>query len=137
MRSTVYYIVYEKYLDITLWVCWCQNKLFYAMAVLAVIYVFTLLRFDLWKTAYVKFPSFWFYKRYYLLSLIHLGFIQHLLKQIWSTPICYVLTGATDLSWDTLISNQFWICDGLVLEILMDHKFWWPQKAFRVFQGGF
>ena len=25
----VYYIVYEKNMDITLWVCWCQNKLFY------------------------------------------------------------------------------------------------------------
>ena len=36
----VYYIVYEKNMDITLWVCWCQNKLFYSMAVLAVIYMF-------------------------------------------------------------------------------------------------
>ena len=39
----VYYIVYEKNMDITLWVCWCQNKLFYVMAVLAVIYM--ILRF--------------------------------------------------------------------------------------------
>ena len=37
----VYYNVYEKNMDITLWVCWCQNKLFYMMAVLAVIYMFS------------------------------------------------------------------------------------------------
>ena len=36
----VYYNVYEKNMDITLWVCWCQNKLFYVMAVLALIYMF-------------------------------------------------------------------------------------------------
>ena len=59
----------------------------------------------------------------YQTSLIHLAFIQHLLEQIWSTPICYVLTGAADLGWDTLISNQVWNCDGVVLGILMDHKF--------------
>ena len=35
-----YYIVYEKNMDITLCVCRCQNKLFYVMAVLAVIYMF-------------------------------------------------------------------------------------------------
>ena len=39
----VYYIVYEKNMDITLWVCWCQNKLFYVMVFLTVIYV--ILRF--------------------------------------------------------------------------------------------
>ena len=36
----VYDIVYEKNMDITLWVCWCQNKLFYVMVVLTVIYTF-------------------------------------------------------------------------------------------------
>ena len=36
----VYYIVYEENIDITLWVCRCQNKLFYVMAVLPVIYLF-------------------------------------------------------------------------------------------------
>ena len=35
------YIVYEKNMDITLLVCWFQNKLFYVIAVLTVIYVFS------------------------------------------------------------------------------------------------
>ena len=63
------YIAYEKNMGITLWVWWFQNKLFYVMAVLSVIYVFLrfdLIRFDLQKAAYVLFPSFWFYKRYYV-----------------------------------------------------------------------
>ena len=36
----VHYIVYEKNMGITLRVCWCQNKLFHVMAVLAMIYMF-------------------------------------------------------------------------------------------------
>ena len=39
-KGKVYHIVYEKNMDITLWPCWCHNKLFYLMAVLTVIYMF-------------------------------------------------------------------------------------------------
>ena len=39
-KWNLYYIVYENNMDITLWVCWCHNKLFYVMAALAVIYMF-------------------------------------------------------------------------------------------------
>ena len=42
----VYYIVHEKNMDITLWVCWCQNKLFYVIAVLALLIYFC--AFKIW-----------------------------------------------------------------------------------------
>ena len=43
----VYYIVYEKNMDITLWVCWFQSKLLRGGSTHGDLYVFVLLRFDL------------------------------------------------------------------------------------------
>ena len=43
----VYYIVYEKNMDITLWVCWFQSKLLRDGSTHGDLYVFALLRFDL------------------------------------------------------------------------------------------
>ena len=47
MKSTVYYIVDEKNMDIKLWVCWYQNKLLRDGSTRSDLYGFALLRFDL------------------------------------------------------------------------------------------
>ena len=58
MKSTVWkctaesilHSIYEKNMEIKIWVCWCQNKLVCVIALLVVIYAFfLLLRFDIVK----------------------------------------------------------------------------------------
>ena len=36
-----------------------------------------------------------------------------------------------DLCWDTSTSSQVSNCDGVVLEIYLDHKFQWPQEGLN------
>ena len=122
-KWNVYYTVYEKDMDITLWIWSCQNKLFYVMAVLAGFICFCAFKIWFEKNSICNVSFLLVLQKLLFLSLIHLAFTQHFLEQSWSNPICYVLTGAADLSWDTLISNQVWNCDCVVLEILMDYKF--------------
>ena len=40
-------------------------------------------------------------------------------------------TGLDDLCWDTSTSSQVSNCDGVVLEIYLDHKFQWPQEGLN------
>ena len=84
------------------------------------LHVFALLRFDIVKNSLCIYSFFLVYKNYKILSLIHLALVKHSLEQIWSTPICYGMTGLADLIWDTSISNQAWKCDGVMFEILSD-----------------
>ena len=62
------------------------------------LHVFALLRFDIVKNSICIVSFLLVLKRSLYMSLIHLAFIQHSLKQIWSIPIHYVLTGAADMS---------------------------------------
>ena len=36
-----------------------------------------------------------------------------------------------NVHWDTSISSQDWNCDGVMLEIFMDHKFQWPHEGLN------
>ena len=47
------------------------------------------------------------------------------------------MTGAADLIWDTLISNQVWNFDDFEPDILMDLKLLWPQGALVFFKEVF
>ena len=132
MKSTVWkctvesilHSIYEKNMEIKIWVCWCQNKLVCVIALLVMIYTFfLLLRFDIVKISICIVSFLSVLKAVLFLPLIHMALIQHSLEQIWSDPIRYPMTGEADLSWDTSTSCQLWNCDGVVLEILMDHKF--------------
>ena len=46
--------------------------------------------------------------------------------RILSTRIRYLTTGVAALCWDTSTSSHVSNCDGVVLEIYLDHKFQWP-----------
>ena len=94
------------------------------ISVLVVIY-FWMFAFMIWyfkKQHMYCFLPFGFINLLFL-SLIHLAIIQHSLEQIWSTPICYVLTRAADLNWDTFILNQEWNCEPPCW------RFWWITKS--------
>ena len=47
------------------------------------------------------------------------------------TRIGYLTTVVADLCWDTSTSSQVSNCDGLMLEIYLDHKFKWPQDGLN------
>ena len=50
---------------------------------------------------------------------------------IQSTRIRYLTTRVADFSWDTSTSSQFWNCNGVVLEIYLNHKFHWAQEGLN------
>ena len=49
--------------------------------------------------------------------------MKYFVKDIFSKCI--------NVNWDTSISSQDWNCDGVVLEIFMDHKFQWPHEGLN------
>ena len=106
-------------MQITIWVYWCQNKLFYLIPVFVVIYTF--LRFydlKLLKQRVYCFLLFSFIN-FIFLSLIHLALVQHSLGQIWSTPVRYVTTELANLDWETSIQTKF------ETVITLYSRFWW------------
>ena len=78
-------------MESTVWKCSGKYSLYYRKRIKKIqyefpdarihLYVPALLGFDIVKTAYVLFPSSWFYKRYSFLSLIHVTLIKDSLEQ--------------------------------------------------------
>ena len=53
---------------------------------------------------------------------------QFFFSDFWNKSVCNT-TYLFNLIWDTSISSLISNCDGVVLEICMDHKFQWQQEG--------
>ena len=60
-----------------------------------------------------------------------LGHRVLLVRWIRSTRIRYLTTVVADLCWDTSTLSQVSNCDGVMLEIYLDHRFQWPREVLN------